>query len=157
MVSDLWYVKGKVDVVHDVIREHILTLMDIVEYSPDDHARISHQVRIQLGDRLERMLKTLEPLIEGQYGEPPMPGHLQAYLAGIKLFGAMYQVDKPPRGDEDLIPVEKVTKMLEAARVEAAAEAVQAVQARKQIASSAEFAAAAQKLRTVLDGGEETG
>jgi hypothetical protein len=128
--------------------------MDIVEYSPDDHARISNQVRVQLGNRLERMLKNLEPLIEGQYGEPPMPGHLQAYLAGIKLFGAMYQVDKPPRGDEDLIPVEKVTKMLEVARMEAAAEAVQVLQARKQIASSAEYATAAEKLRATLDGVE---
>lgn len=140
-------------VVHDVIG-HIrtLVLMELEQYTPDDHARISNQVRVQLGDRLEKMLRTLEPLISGDFGEPPMPGHLQAYLAAMKLFGDMYQVTKPPRGDDDMVEASKVAKMIEVARMEAAAEAVEAVQAQRQITSTAEYEVAARKLRAVLGG-----
>lgn len=126
--------------------------MELEQYTPDDHARISNQVRVQLGDRLERMLRILEPLIRGDDGMPPMPGHLQAYLAAMKLFGDLYQVTKPPRGDGDLIEVSKVDKMIEAARMEAAAEAVEALQAQRRITSTAEYEKAARKLRAVLGG-----
>lgn len=133
--------------------------MDIEKYTPEEHAGISNQVRIQLGDRLERMLRTLEPLISGDFGDPPMPGHLQAYLSAIKLFGNLYQVEKPPRPDSDLVDAAQVEKMIEAARIAAVADTLAAVQAQKQIASTAEYTSAAQKLRNVLDGrvDEETG
>jgi hypothetical protein len=129
--------------------------MDIEPYTADDHARISAQVRIQLGDRLERMLNTLERYVSDEDGEPPMPGHLQAYLTGIKLFGNLYQVEKPPRLDSDLIEAAKVEKMVEAARIQGAAAAVEALNAQRQITSSAEYQSAAEKLRRVLDGTDE--
>lgn len=129
--------------------------MDLETYTPDDHARISNQVRVQLGDRLERMLRSLESLIEGDDGAPPMPGHLQAYLAAIKLFGDLYQVTKPPRGDSELLDAAKVEKLVEAARMKAVADTVEALNAQKAITSTAEYKVAAQKLRSVLDGRDE--
>lgn len=136
---------------------HTRTLdgMDLEQYTPDDHARISNQVRIQLGDRLERMLNNLEKYVRSDDGEPPMPGHLQAYLTGIKLFGNLYQVEKPPRAANDLIEADKVEKLIEAARIAAAAETVELLNAQRAITSTAEFTLAARKLRDVLDGRED--
>ena len=126
--------------------------MDMEKYTPEQHALISHQVRIQLGDRLERLLRDLEPLVSGQMGEPPMPGHLQAYLSAIKMFGDLYQVAKPPRPDGDVVEASKVDKLVEAARMKAVADTTAQLQAQKEITSTAQLNAAAEKLRKALGG-----
>jgi hypothetical protein len=138
------------NVVHDVI-PGILVIMNELEV----HDQVSRQVRVQLGDRLERLLKSLEQHVNGSDGMPPMPGHLQAYLSAIKLFGDLYQVSKPPRPDGDLIEASTVAKMVEAARMEAAAEVRQELNAQRAITSSAEYVKAADVLRRRLAGEED--
>lgn len=116
------------------------------------HQQVSQQVRVQLGNRLEEMLRGLERYVRGDDGMPPMPGHLQAYLSAIKLFGDMYQVSKPPRAEGDMVEAEKVARLVEAARIEGAESARLEMLAQKAITSSAEYDKAADVLRRRLSG-----
>jgi len=97
-----------------------------IDFDNLNHDRISAEVRIRLAVRLERLLDDLEPMLDPNHpanlGELK-PAMVVAYLSAVKQLGSLYQVQQRP--DTDSVPASKVAKMLEEARILAAAEAVE--------------------------------
>lgn len=109
-----------IDVVHYVV--HARTLSDMSELEHITYDEITEQVRIRLTRRLEEVLNTLTPYVNGAMGDVA-PGHVQVFLASAKLQGALYRAFDRPVSDGDRIPAAVVARMLEDAREAAAAEA----------------------------------
>lgn len=124
------------------------------DISTIDHESISAEVRIRLAARLEKFLDALEPFTDPNREETMgeiNPAHGNLYLAGIRAMGKLYQVDQRP-GGKDMIELAKVERMLEVARIEAAAAAVEAMRASKAITSAAAYDEARDVLSEALRG-----
>jgi len=89
-----------------------MSTIDTVNY--DD---IAEGVRHFCAERLYELEKTLRPLVDGSFGEV-VPGHLTGYLNTIRALGKLYQVEKPPRALQDLVPMDKVQEILAGMRAE---------------------------------------
>lgn len=103
--------------------------MDLVTY--DDYDKISERVRQYCAQKYVQLADTLQPYINGETGDI-LPGHATAYITCLKELGRLYNVHKPPRDPEAMIPASKVQQLLAAAeaRIEAAvADAVAATEA----------------------------
>lgn len=104
----------------------MMNTVDNVDY--DD---IAEGVRRFCAEKLYELEKSLRPLVDGTFGEV-LPGHLAAYLAAVRQLGKLYQVDKPPRALQNLVPMDKVEQVLAGMReqhrleLEAAVAAAQA-------------------------------
>lgn len=85
-----------------------MTVMRVDKVNYDD---VSEGVRRFCAERLHELEKSLRPLVDGTFGEV-LPGHLAGYLAAIRQLGKLYQVEKPPRDLENLIPADKVQELL---------------------------------------------
>lgn len=84
----------------------MMNTVDTVDY--DD---IAEGVRRFCAERLYELEKGLRPLVDGTFGEV-LPGHLASYVATIRQLGKLYQVEKPPRALQNLVPMEKVEQLL---------------------------------------------
>lgn len=126
--------------------------MTDVDFDNLDHDRISTEVRIRLAVRLERLLDDLEPMLDPHHpanlGEVK-PALVVAYLAGIKQLGSLYQVQQRP--ETDSIPAAKVAKMLEEARILAAAEAVEEFKRLRELESRSRVDEARMSLERALE------
>jgi len=80
--------------------------VDTVNY--DD---IAEGVRHFIAERLYALEQGLRPLVDGSFGEV-LPGHLAGYLSAVRQLGKLYQVEKPPRSLQNLIPMDKVQEIL---------------------------------------------
>lgn len=104
--------------------------MDLVTY--DDYDKISVEVRRYCAQKLVALEAALHPYVDGEMGDIT-PAHAAAYTTLIKELGRLYNVHKPPRDPEAMIPASKVAALLSAAeaRIEAAvADAVAETEAR---------------------------
>lgn len=129
--------------------------MNNINLDDIDHEALSAEVRIRLAARLEKFLENLEPFVDPRAEESMGQVHPalgQLYLAGIKAMGRLYQVEKAPAG-QDMVPAGKVEKMLEQARIEAAAAAVEEFRSLRELESRQSFEQSAAKLREVLEAG----
>lgn len=90
-----------------------------------DHDQISEKVRYTLAQRLTRYLDRMDVFMDDDPRDfsPPQVGN---YLTAVKLLGSLYQAHLRPVDKSGMVPVDRVEKMLEAARTEAAAQAVEA-------------------------------
>lgn len=86
--------------------------MDLVTY--DDYDKISVEVRRFCAQKLVALEAALHPYINGDFGDIT-PGHATAYTSLIKELGRLYNVHKPPRDPEAMIPASKVAALLAAA------------------------------------------
>jgi hypothetical protein len=118
--------------------------VDTVNY--DD---VAEGVRRFCAERLYELEKTLRPLVDGSFGEV-VPGHLNGYLSAVRQLGRLYQVEKPPRALQDLVPMDKVQEIIAGIRAEhervltiAVAEAEARV--RKELASGQQLSVQAAK------------
>lgn len=111
--------------------------MDLVTY--DDYDKISQEVRRYCAQKYLALAEALQPYVSGELGDIT-PGHATAYINLVKELGRLYQVQKPPRDPEAMIPASKVQALLQAAeaRIESAAAAAAAeaeARVRKEIAA----------------------
>lgn len=83
---------------------------------------ITEQVRIRLTRRLEDVLNTLTPYVNGDMGDVA-PGHVQVFLAAAKLQGSLYRAFDRPVDSGDRIPAATVARMIAEAAELAAVEA----------------------------------
>lgn len=83
----------------------------MVRMDPVDYDDVAEGVRRFCAERYYELEKSLRPLVDGSFGDV-LPGHLAAYLAAVRQLGKLYQVEKPPRSLEDLIPTTKVQELL---------------------------------------------
>lgn len=88
-----------------------------------DHDQISQEVRIRLASRLENLLNRMEIFIDDDPREFSA-SQLTVYLQAVRIMGSLYQAFARPVDQAGFIPAERVERMLEAARIEAAALAV---------------------------------
>lgn len=126
--------------------------MTDIDFDNLNHDRISAEVRIRLAVRLERLLDDLEPMLDPNHpanlGELK-PAMVVAYLSAVKQLGSLYQVQQRP--DTDSVPAGKVAKMLEEARIVAAAEAVEEYKRVRELESVDRVEEARTALRRVLE------
>lgn len=87
---------------------------------------IAEGVRRFATERLYELERGLRPLVDGSFGEV-LPGHLNAYLGLLRELGRIYQLSKPPRALQDLIPMDKVQELLAGMRDQHARELAEAV------------------------------
>lgn len=111
--------------------------MDLVAY--DDYDQISEHVRRYCAQKYLALGEALQPYINGDMGDIT-PGHATAYINLLKELGRLYQVQKPPRDPEAMIPASKVQALLHEAALSAerqvqAAAAAAEDRVRKEIAA----------------------
>lgn len=102
--------------------------MDVMRNPGDqvDYDALSEGVRRFATERLYELEKGLRPLVDGTFGEV-LPGHLTAYLGLLRELGRLYQLSKPPRELQNLVPMDKVTELVAGIRAEHARELAAAV------------------------------
>jgi hypothetical protein len=126
--------------------------MTDIDFDHLNHDRISAEVRIRLAVRLERLLDDLEPMLDPNHhanlGEVK-PAMIVAYLAAVKQLGSLYQVQQRP--DTDSVPASKVARMVEEARILAAAEAVEEYKRRRELESADKVEEARTSLMRALE------
>lgn len=115
--------------------------MDVMRNSGDqvDYDALSESVRRFATERLYELEKGLRPLVDGTFGEV-LPGHLTAYLGLLRELGRLYQLSKPPRELQNLVPMDKVQELIAGIRAAHALEMSAAVReaeerARMEVAS----------------------
>jgi len=103
--------------------DRTMNTVDTVNYED-----VAEGVRRFCAERLHELEKSLRPLVDGSFGEV-VPGHLAGYLSAIRQLGKLYQVEKPPRSLENMIPMVKVQEILAGIRAEHERELAAAVAA----------------------------
>lgn len=114
--------------------------MNMVRVDHVDYEDVSEGVRRFCAERLHELERSLRPLVDGSFGEV-VPGHLAGYLATIRALGKLYQVEKPPRSLQDMVPAAKVREILAG------------MEARHQAALEGAVAAAEERVRRELSQG----
>lgn len=104
-------------------------MSDVTEFPHLDHDQITEVVRLDLSRRLKRFLDRMDVFMDDDPRDFT-PGQVANYLAAVKIWGALYQVQLRPPDKSGMLSVEKVEQLLAAAREEAAREAVEAERAR---------------------------
>lgn len=115
-----------------------------------DFQQIRDQVRTQLSWRAEGLLKALD----AQFRDDPSSmtaGAVSAYASVMKAYGSFWRVTDKPESEDDQIPAATVARMLEEARISAAAEAVEVERARVALESQRALESADSELRRRLD------
>lgn len=104
--------------------------MDVMRNPSDsvDYDALSEGVRRFATERFYELEKGLRPLVDGSFGEI-LPGHLNGYIAVLKELGRLYQLSKPPRELQNLVPMDKVQELIAGMRAEHARELAAAVSA----------------------------
>lgn len=111
--------------------------MSYIEFVDVDHDKISERVRIELAQRLIRLVDKFEIFLDDDPRDFS-PGQIANYLNAVKLLGSLYQVQQKPADRSGMIPADRVEKMIEAASAQAVQEALEAERAR--IASESRLA-----------------
>jgi hypothetical protein len=119
-----------------------------------DHDRISEEVRTRLAYRLDRLMSRMDVFLEDDPREFSA-SQLMAYLQAAKVLGSLYQVFQRPQDQAGTVPLERVERMLEAARVQAALDAVEAERVLVQERARMALESAQSKVREDLQGERE--
>lgn len=102
--------------------------------SPDfvqlDHDQITEKVRYTLAQRLTRYLDRMDVFMDDDPRDFSPP-QVSNYLAAVKLLGSLYQAHLRPVDKSGMLPMDRVEKLLELARTEAAAQAVEEFRAQQ--------------------------
>jgi hypothetical protein len=78
---------------------------------PVDYNTISDSVRRFCTERYFELERALRPLVDGSFGEIA-PAHLVGYLGVLKQLTALYQANKPPIDQQNLISMDKVQEII---------------------------------------------
>ena len=114
------------------------------------YEQIKEHVRTQLSWRAEQALKDMDKMFVDDPGTRTA-GMMSAYAAMLKTYGSFWRVTDKPEDQRDLIPAATVARMLQEARIEAAAEAVEVERARVALESQRALESADSELRRRLD------
>lgn len=96
---------------------------------PSNYVDIREHVRSFCAERYFALEKSLRPLVDGTFGQEPVPGHLAAYLAAVRQLGKLYEAEKPPIDLQTLVPMAKVQELIAGMREEHGRELAAAVAA----------------------------
>lgn len=134
---------------HNVIHTLSTMMPAMNEVQQINYEDIAEGVRRFATERLYELERGLRPLVDGSFGEV-LPGHLNAYLGLLRELGRIYQLSKPPRALQDLVPMDKVQELLAGMREQHARELAEAValaetRARIEAASAAKLSIEAAK------------
>lgn len=134
---------------HNVIHALSTMMPGMNEVQQINYEDIAEGVRRFATERLYELERGLRPLVDGSFGEV-LPGHLNAYLGLLRELGRIYQLSKPPRALQDLVPMDKVQELLAGMREQHARELAEAValaetRARIEAASAAKLSIEAAK------------
>lgn len=98
--------------------------MTIIGDMPD-HDQVSERVRMELAQKLMRLCDRFEMFLDDDPRDLS-PGMVANYLTAVRMLGGLYQTFARPVDRSGSVPAERVEKMLEAARMQAAEEAREA-------------------------------
>lgn len=102
--------------------------VDFVEF---DHDQMSERVRMQLAQRITRLMDKFEIFLDDDPRDFS-PGQIANYLAAAKLLGSLYQAHQRPVDKSGMIAAEKVEKLITAACAQAVEDALTSERARIQ-------------------------
>lgn len=105
--------------------------MTQMDYFEIDHDKMSERVRMELAQRLTRLMDKFEIFLDDDPREFS-PGQISNYLTAVKLLGSLYQAHQRPVDKSGMIPADRVEKLIEAACAQAVAEALESEKARIQ-------------------------
>lgn len=100
-----------------------------MEFYDIDHDKMSDRVRMELASRLTRLLNKYEVFLDDDPRDFS-PGQVANYLGAVKLLGSLFQAHQRPVDKSGMVPADRVEKLIEAACVEAVAQALEAERAR---------------------------
>lgn len=123
-----------------------MTFIEIVDL---DHDKISERVRMELAQRLTRLLDKFEIFLDDDPRDFS-PGQISNYLTAVKILGSLYQAHLRPVDKSGMVPADRVEKMIEIACASAVAEALEAERARTALESRAALESAGTGIRTAL-------
>lgn len=123
-----------------------MTFIEIVDL---DHDKISERVRMELAQRLTRLLDKFEIFLDDDPRDFS-PGQISNYLTAVKILGSLYQAHLRPVDKSGMIPADRVEKMIEIACAQAVSEALEAERARTALESRAALESAGTGVRDAL-------
>lgn len=123
-----------------------MTFIEIVDL---DHDKISERVRMELAQRLTRLLDKFEIFLDDDPRDFS-PGQISNYLTAVKILGSLYQAHLRPVDKSGMIPADRVEKMIEIACAQAVSEALEAERARTALESRAALESAGTGIRDAL-------
>lgn len=123
-----------------------MTFIEIVDL---DHDKISERVRMELAQRLTRLLDKFEIFLDDDPRDFS-PGQISNYLTAVKILGSLYQAHLRPVDKSGMIPADRVEKMIEIACAQAVSEALEAERARTALESRAALQSAGTGVRDAL-------
>ena len=123
-----------------------MTFIEIVDL---DHDKISERVRMELAQRLTRLLNKFEIFLDDDPRDFS-PGQISNYLTAVKILGSLYQAHLRPVDKSGMVPADRVEKMIEIACASAVAEALEAERARTALESRVALELAGTGVRTAL-------
>lgn len=103
--------------------------MTQMEFQDIDHDRMSDRVRMELAQRLTRLMNKFEIFLDDDPRDFS-PGQIANYLNCVKLLGSLYQAHQRPVDKSGMVPADRVQKMIEIACAEAVAQALESERAR---------------------------
>lgn len=123
-----------------------MTFIEIVDL---DHDKISERVRMELAQRLTRLLDKFEIFLDDDPRDFS-PGQISNYLTAVKILGSLYQAHLRPVDKSGMIPADRVEKMIEIACAQAVSEALESERARTALESRAALESAGTGIRDAL-------
>lgn len=115
-----------------------------------DHDQISEKVRYTLAQRLTRYLDRMDVFMDDDPRDFSPP-QVSNYLAAVKLLGSLYQAHLRPVDKSGMVPMERVEKLLELARTEAAVLAVEEYKAQQALEARRALESAGTGVREALE------
>lgn len=103
--------------------------MQQMEFFDIDHDKMSDRVRMELAQRLTRLMDKFEVFLDDDPRDFS-PGQIANYLSAVKLLGSLYQAHQRPVDKSGMVPADRVEKLIEAAVVQAVEEALEAERVR---------------------------
>ena len=100
-----------------------------MDYFEIDHDQMSQRVRMELAQRLTRLMDKFEIFLDDDPRDFS-PGQISNYLTAVKLLGSLYQAHQRPVDKSGMIPADRVEKLIEAACAQAVQEALESERAR---------------------------
>ena len=103
--------------------------MTQMEFQDIDHDRMTERVRMELAQRLTRLMNKFEIFLDDDPRDFS-PAQIANYLNCVKLLGSLYQAHQRPVDKSGMVPADRVQKMIEIACAEAVTQALESEKAR---------------------------
>ena len=98
--------------------------MTQMEFQDIDHDRMTERVRMELAQRLTRLMNKFEIFLDDDPRDFS-PAQIANYLNCVKLLGSLYQAHQRPVDKSGMVPADRVQKMIEIACAEAVQQALE--------------------------------